>query len=51
MAKLTAKKWEGSAADKKMDAAEAKRGIKEGSAKDEKIDKAQVKKANAKRKG
>jgi hypothetical protein len=51
MAKMTEKAWENSFSDKKLDAAESKRGIKEGSAKDRNIDRAQIRKINAKRKG
>lgn len=48
MKKLTVKKYEGSVADKRADAA-GKHG-KEGSKKDMAADRAAVKKANAKRK-
>jgi len=46
MAKMTMKKWEGSAADRKIDKA---KGYKEGSKADMKADKAAVKKANRKK--
>jgi len=46
--KMTMGKWEGSAADKKID---KKMGYKEGSAKDMKADRKAVAKANSKKKG
>ena len=40
---MSAKQWEKSAKDAKMDKAQAKKGIKEGSKKDKAIDKKYIK--------